>query len=106
MGTWYKLDVGDGVAAYEPSLKLHQAFMQFALSRSGKIPPGAAVFSIYNLGANIVTWFFSPEVGSLANSFGASPSNKPEPQEGFGLLVGDARAWDEYFPDYIRQQRR
>jgi hypothetical protein len=56
-----------------------------------------AVFSRYDLAANLVTVYFSPGAEVLAKAFGAQPSAKPN-SERLTLLVGDARAWDLFFP--------
>jgi hypothetical protein len=104
MTTWHSKEVGDGIEAFEPSSRLHEAF--FALAKAGGVPPGTGVFSHYDLRANVVTWYFSPEATLLAKGFGASPCDKPIPTEGFGLSVGDARSWEIHFPGYITRRRR
>jgi len=101
---WFSKDVGDGIQASEPTSRLHEAFM--ALAISGNTSPDIGVFSRYDLQANIVTWYFSPEASSLAATFGATSCEKPEPQEGFGLLVGNARSWEAHFPGYIGGRKR
>lgn len=103
MSTWHSKDVGDGVQSFVPSQKLHEAFV--ALAKGGGILPGAGVFSRYDLQANVVTWYFSPQATSLARSFGASPCEKPTPTKGFGLLVGDACGWEIHFPGYLDNKR-
>ena len=61
-------------------------------------PARMAVFSHYNRRANVVTAYFSPAAVQLAAFFNAKPCAKP-PSEGIGLLVGDPRCWEIYFPD-------
>lgn len=102
MKNWYRKDVGDGVAAYGPSGKLFEAFEVLA---ARGLPPNISVFSRYDLMKNVVTWWFSPEAQALAQAFGAEPCEKPQPAEGFGLLVGDANAWEGHFPGYIASRR-
>lgn len=104
MTTWHSRAMGDGVEAFEPSMQLHETFIAFARARGG-VPAHAAVFSRYDLQANIVTWYFSPEATTLAKAFGAAPCEKPISAEGFGLLSGDARAWEAHFPGYIVSRR-
>ena len=65
-------------------------------------PARMAVFSHYNRRANLVTAYFSPGAAELAAFFDAKPCDKP-PSEGIGLLVGDARCWEIYFPDRKRK---
>lgn len=105
MGTWHSKAVGDGVAAFQPAMQLHQVFFSMATA-SGGIPANAAVFSHYDLHANMVTWYFTPEATSLAEISGATPCDKPTPSEGFGLLVGDVRSWNTHFPSYLAVHRR
>ncbi len=105
MNTWNSKAVGDGVAAFQPSTQLHQKFLAMAMV-SGGVPENAAVFSCYDLDANVVTWYFSPEANNLAKMFEATPCNKPTPSKGFGLLVGDGRSWEAHFPNYLVSNRR
>lgn len=105
MSTWHSKAIGDGIEAFEPSMRLHEAF--FSLARNGgSVPENAAVFSRYDLDSNVITWYFSPEAASLASAFGAAPCEKPLPSEGFGFLSGDTRAWQAHFPGYVASRRR
>lgn len=99
MSTWHSKNIGDGVQAFDPSQKLHEAFL--ALARSGDLPPGIGVFSRYDLRTNVVTWYFSPEATALAAKFDATLCEKPVPTRGFGLLAGDSQSWKVHFPDYL-----
>jgi len=99
MKTWYSKAVGDGVEAFEPTQRLFNAFN--LLEVAVRLGPGFGIFSNYDLGANIVTWYFSPEAIALAKSCGATPCKKPAPREGFGLLVGNMQSWETHFPGYV-----
>lgn len=99
MKTWYSKAVGDGVEAFEPSQRLFDAFN--LLDVVVKLSPGIGIFSRYDLRANIVTWYFSPEAIDLAKSLGATPCEKPAPSKGFGLLVGYMQSWETHFPGYV-----
>lgn len=101
--TWHTKDVGDGVDAAGPSLKLHEAF--FHLVKSGGMPASAAGFGRYDLWANVLTWWFTPQASMLAQAFEAAPCEKPIPEPGFSFLVGDPRAWQVHFPGYIPSRR-
>ena len=57
-----------------------------------------AVFAQYDIGAKRVTVYFTPSASVLASAFGAAPCAKPEPAEGFSLLVGDAQSLQVHFP--------
>jgi hypothetical protein len=96
MSYWYYKEVGDGVAAFGPSMKVHELFIQ--LASKGSDMSKVAVFSEYDHERNIVTLYFTPEAQLLAEGFLASPCEKPMPGKGFGLLVGEMGVWD-HFPD-------
>lgn len=98
MSTWYNKNIGNGVSALGPSLKIREAFSAL-VSVSGQVSD-VAVFSRYDTGAKLVTVYFTPSASVLASAFGAAPCAKPEPAEGFSLLVGDDRSWEVHFPGY------
>lgn len=102
MSSWYSKALGDGVAAAAPSMKILEAFSPLYI---GAGQPGEmAVFSRYDLEANVVTVYFTPAAAQLASLFAATPCEKPS-GEGIGLLVGDARAWKAFFPEKLRKNR-
>ena len=76
MSTWYSADLGDGVAAYNPSSQIQEVFMP--LFAAAGCPKDMAVFSRYDLDANIVTAYFTPSAHAVAKIFNAiRPSRKP-----------------------------
>jgi hypothetical protein len=105
MTTWHSKDVGDGVEAFEPTSKLHEAFFAFAVAKGRDLPATIGIFSRYDLRANVVTWYFSPEASLLAQAFHAVPCEKPVPESGFGLSAGDVRSWEAHFPGYVPSRR-
>jgi hypothetical protein len=100
MKTWRSKALGDGVAAFAPSIRIQQMFLPMFVA-SGQ-PSNMAVFSRHDRRANMVTAYFSPGASRLAAFFKAEPCEKPQ-SEGIGLLVGDARCWEIYFPDRKRK---
>ncbi|MGH6753638.1 MAG: hypothetical protein ACREDP_15870, partial [Bradyrhizobium sp.] len=91
---WFSLELGDGVEAFAPTRKMQDAFMAaFKTQGVGEM----ALFSRYDTRANVVTAYFSPAAKLLAESFGAKPCEKPS-ITGLGLLAGDARCWEWFFP--------
>lgn len=102
MSSWHSKALGDGVAAAAPSMKILEAFSPLYIA-AGQ-PADMAVFSRYDLEANVVTVYFTPGAAQLASLFGAKPCDKPS-SEGIGLLVGDARAWKLFFPERLRKSR-
>lgn len=96
MSTWYSKEFGDGVQAFDPSIKVQEAFLAHAMR--GQLPYDFAVFAVHDLRRNVVTAYFSPSSQPLAAQFNALPCEKPERSPRFGLLVGDARAWELLFP--------
>jgi hypothetical protein len=95
MDTWYSKDLGDGVDAYAPTKQIQDAFVP--LFSAAGCPVDMAVFSRYDLRKNVVTVYFSPSASQLAGAFGAVPCGKPTREE-LGLLVGDQRCWDLFYP--------
>ena len=100
MDTWYCKALGDGVAAFAPSLRIQGLFMPM-FAASGQ-PADMAVFTRHDREANKVTAYFSPRASKLAALFGAKPCEKPS-SASIGLLVGDARCWAIFFPDRRRR---
>jgi hypothetical protein len=98
--TWYCKSLGDGVGASAPSLRIQQLFPPL-YAASGQ-PSSMAVFARHDRKANRVTAFFSPRATELAALFGALPCDKP-PSDGIGLLVGNARSWEIFFPERKRR---
>lgn len=96
MTTWYSTEIGNGMQAFDPSRKIQDAFL--ALAMRGQLPYDFAVFSEHDLRRNVVTVYFSPSAKVLADMFEGKPCNPPQRSRHFGLLVGDARAWDLLFP--------
>jgi len=98
------------VLGYEQALKLtnelHKAFMAYTMANHRQVPTGIGVFAQDGFETGVVNWYFSPEAAGLAAAFAALPCAKPTPADGFGLLVGDQRSWECYFPDYIAARRR
>ena len=99
MERWYSKALGDGVAASAVSMRIQQMFPPL-FAALGQ-PSRMAVFSRHDRRANVVTAYFSPAATQLAAFFGAAPCDKPS-SEGIGLLVGDTRCWEIYFPDKKR----
>jgi hypothetical protein len=100
METWYCKTLGHGVAASAPSRRIQQLFPPM-FAESGQ-PSSMAVFSRHDRKADEVTAYFSPRAVGLAALFGAIPCDKPS-GEGIGLLVGDARSWELFFPERKRR---
>jgi hypothetical protein len=95
MEAWRSRALGDAAAA-----RIQQMFRPM-FAAAGR-PPRMAVFSRYDRRVNLVTAYFSPGASQLAAFFDAQPCAKP-PSAGTGLLVGDARCWEIYFPDRKRK---
>jgi hypothetical protein len=100
METWYCKTLGNGVAAVAPSRRIQEMFLPL-FAASGQ-PASMAVFSRHDRKANKLTAYFSPRASRLAELFDAVPCDKPS-SEGIGLLVGDARSWEIFFPERKRR---
>lgn len=103
MDTWYSKALGDGVAALAPLLRIQELFLPL-FAAAGQ-PAEMAVFSRYDRRANVVTAYFSPKATKLAALFTATPCSKPA-ADGIGLLVGEQRSWDLFFPEKRRRLHR
>ncbi len=97
MSTWYSVDLGDGVEAFDPTSKIEEVF--FSLFAVAGCPKDMAVFSKYPTETNIVTVYFTPSAHLVAKLFNAAPCEKPS-TDGIGLLAGDANALTVFFPDW------
>jgi hypothetical protein len=100
METWFCKTLGDSAAASAPSLRIQKLFSPM-YAASGQ-PAGMAVFARHDRKANRVTAYFSPRACHLAALFSAVPCDKP-PSDGIGLLVGNARSWEIFFPERKRR---
>ncbi len=100
MQGWHCKDLGNGVAASAPSMRIQRLFPPMFLE-AGR-PSDMAVFSRHDRRANTVTVYFSPRALHLAALFEALPCDKPS-SEGIGLLVGAQRSWGIHFPDKKRR---
>lgn len=101
MASWYRLDLGNGQDAYGPTQRVMQAFMATMIG----VGPGSgrAVFSRYDLQADNVELFFTPEASDLAKSMGAVACEKPAPtRDRLGLVVGEDGELGRRFPAQAR----
>jgi hypothetical protein len=96
MTQWYSKDIGDGSQAFAPTKEIHSAFIPMFIA-AGQ-PIDMAVFSCNDLKRNIVTVYFSPGASALAEMFGARPCEKPKKENELGLLVGDQRCLELFYP--------
>ena len=95
METWRSKALGDAASA-----RIQQMFRPMFMA-AGR-PARMAVFSRYDRQTKRLTAYFAPDASKLAEFFDAKPCLKPASQ-GIGLLVGDARCWEIYFPDRKRK---
>lgn len=102
MTTWYKKDLGNGVAAFGPTGQIMKVFMKFIFrcAEFGTYAYDLALFSRYDLKDDNVAVYFTPSAHVLAQMFGAVPCDKPTPGNRLALLVGDDRIWDIHFPGH------
>lgn len=94
MNTWQSVELGDGIAAYKPSMQIQEIFTPLFVAAG--CPHDMAVFSRYNLDRNIVTAYFSPSTYKTARIFNATPCEKPSRPD-LSLLIGDVRCWQILF---------
>lgn len=104
MTSWYRLDLGDGAQAFQPSGRILDAWLAASV-KSGGLPYDHAVFSRNDLRENMVTAYFSPAAADLAAMLDATPCDPPLRDERLGLLAGDVRAWNLLFTDQSLNKR-
>jgi hypothetical protein len=74
----------------------------WSVAHEGAAPhPGHALFRASGPGKG-VTLYFPPMERTLAETFGATPCDKP-PHTCLRLVAGDGRAWETYFPQTVQQ---
>ena len=100
MSSWYSLDLGDGVEAAAPSLRVQEIFENF-FSANG-LPKDMAVFIEYNLDNHTTTLYVSPAAKSVALAIGASRCEKPSPEQ-LTMLHGRQDGWPVIFPGLERR---
>ena len=87
MNKWHSLDLGDGIAAYEPIEKIQESFWPIYLSEDS--PNDMGVYSRYDLHKNVVTVYFTPAAKILAEAFNATECEEPS-SDHLSFLVGPA----------------
>ena len=98
MASWHSKEIVNDDEAYKLDTKVQEAYL--TLVHAGHYSSDAAVFSRNDIETNVITFYFTPSADLLSKAFRAVPCEKPIPQEGFGLCVGDDRVWEAYFPGY------
>lgn len=91
MSTWHKLNLGNGADAEPQTRQIRQT----AFGAMAALPnaSGFAIYSRYDLEADNVEVYFSPEAHMVAKAFGAEPCARPSNKKlRLGLLFGDANA--------------
>ncbi len=96
MDTWYSLNLGDGIEAYQPLTKIKEAFWLFFTAAGG--PHDMVVLSREDPETNIITAYFSPHAHETARLFNAIPCKKPSKDDRLIIHVGDVRAWNIFYP--------
>jgi len=95
--TWWSLDLGDGIVAWEICEQIKEEFrrMHTATDR----PAEMAVFSSRierDLHCHVIV-YFAPACAHLAARLSAAPCVRPV-RASLELLAGDATCWDMLFP--------
>ena len=101
--TWNCKELGGGAEALAPLLKIRDAYV--GSRRAKGTSSDFAVFVRHDLVKNAVTAFFTPSAAQMSQSFGATPCEHPGADRRMTLFVGDARAWETYFPGYMATLR-
>lgn len=97
MSDWATWHLGDGILASQPLAEITARFA--AAFEAASRPPAMAVFVRQQSGDLHceVTVYFSPAAHELAQAFGATPCDPPQP-DGLELLAGDPACRALLFP--------
>ncbi|MBI1906364.1 MAG: hypothetical protein HYS20_09050 [Rhodocyclales bacterium] len=101
-GTWFTLDLGDGLTASEPLDRIEDLF-RVEYRRAGR-PTDMAVFISHQSEGRLhceVFAYFSPASAALAKGLGAVPCGRPSPDV-LRLFAGAGDAWPALFPEHRR----
>lgn len=101
-GTWFTLDLGDGLTASEPLDRIEDLF-RIEYLRAGR-PTEMAVFISHQSEGRLhceVFAYFSPAAAALAKALDAVPCERPSP-EVLRLFAGAGDAWLALFPERNR----
>lgn len=102
MTTWFSLDCGDGLIAYEPLGRLEEAFSSaYVISKN---PKEMAAFIRHESEGRLhclVRVYLSPASASVATAIGAVPCEKPSP-DSLSLFAGPEESWPLLFPELKR----
>jgi hypothetical protein len=97
---WFQINLGDGVEAFAPRMKIHDRFFGYLLAHgtSNKY----AVFSSSPLKTNgDVIFYFPPALATFAHSIGAVQECDQPVRDlvGLELASNPVDAWPLYYPD-------
>jgi hypothetical protein len=96
--SWYRLELREEFLP-ENHLAWRAAW---TVAHEGATPhPGHALFRASGPGKG-VTLYFPPMERTLAETFGATPCDKPS-YTSLRLVSGDGGAWETYFPQMVQQ---
>jgi len=95
MTIWYSKKIGDGIEAQLSTKEIQDSFSLLFI-KAGQ-PKEMAVFSRYDLEANVVTVYFTPAAKTLALKFDATSCNMPSKDGRLGLIAGYQSAVDFYY---------
>ncbi len=99
MNIWFSKNLGDAMLAYL-TLDNVTTVCESAYQKANR-PNDMAVFLRHESEGRLqceVKIYFSPAIGGVAKSLGASPCEQPT-RYGLSLLVGSPAAWPMFFPE-------
>ncbi len=97
MGIWFHKDLGDGILASAPLLRIEERFRAEYVRADS--PDGMALFVRQHSDGRLhceVSVYFSPAAEAVARAFDAVPCAEPS-TDGLSLLVGSKDAWAVLF---------
>lgn len=87
MENWFKKEIGDGVAAFLPSMEVSELYIELIMT--GKDMSNVCVFLKHDTQRQMKTLYFTPEAEILAKLLSATHCKKPISIEKLSLLAGE-----------------
>jgi hypothetical protein len=97
MNDWFSLDLGIGSIGFAPTQAIIKAYKQSVID--GDQSRDIAIFFRQHVDKPMITIYFPPSAGSLAQAFGAQACSKPVRDRRLLVLVGAANSLARYFSD-------
>lgn len=100
MKSWFVINLGDAMLAYDERDRIAQRLTSAHLSAGS--PPQMAAFVRHESAGHLhceLKIYLSPDFEAVTHEVRAKPCDKPSPHD-LGLFVGSQKSWPLLFPDH------